>query len=266
MAAGASLFPYGRLVGDGSPHPLRNAGRLPAVLALHGFGGTPQEVELVMQAAAHNGLQAFAPLLPGHGTHARDLATTRYSDWYRAAEQALETLKQPLVVVGLSLGSLLAIELSVRYSGRIAGLVLLANACWLRAPFPRWALRLSRALSLPDIWLPKFGADIENTPARDSQLTYNVQPSRAAEEVLTAGDRAIQLLPSVHCPTLILHGALDRVCPCSNAWRAAVRMGTTDKRVLILPGSAHIITRDVDQDTALRAMKEFLSGLSASLP
>ena len=55
-----------------------------------------------------------------------------------------------------------------------------------------------------------------------------------------------QRLGQIRCPTLIIHGALDRVCPVSNAWRVAIQLGTKDVRVVILPRSQHIITRDVE--------------------
>jgi esterase/lipase len=62
----------------------------------------------------------------------------------------------------------------------------------------------------------------------------------------------------VKAPTLLLHGALDAVTPVSNAWRVAVRLGTVDKRVVILPRSRHIVTRDVERDVVRREIAQFL--------
>src|SRR5689334_5660721 len=91
----------------GDPSPVRVDGKGPAVLALHGYGGTPFEVRLVVEVAQELGLAAYAPLLPGHGTHARELARTRFPDWLAAAETALDSLvgsSGHAVVAGLSLG------------------------------------------------------------------------------------------------------------------------------------------------------------------
>ena len=79
----------GGLIGEGAPAAIERAGKSPAVLALHGFTGTPLEVELAVDVAAELGLAACAPLLPGHGTHARDLASRKFRDWIVAEARAL---------------------------------------------------------------------------------------------------------------------------------------------------------------------------------
>src|SRR5882724_7024943 len=94
----------GALMGEGSPAPLQVSGEPPAVLALHGFGGTPLEIALVVEVAQELGLRAVAPLLPGHGTHTRELVHTNYNDWLRAANVTLDSLVRPgskAIVVGL---------------------------------------------------------------------------------------------------------------------------------------------------------------------
>src|SRR5262245_9351994 len=152
----------------GDPSPVRIDGKGPAVLALHGYGGTPFEVRLVVEVARELGLAAYAPLLPGHGTHASDLARTRFPDWLGAAETALESLLPQAgsaVVVGLSLGSLIAAHLAVSRK-EVCGVGMLANATKLFFPFPDLALRLVERLHLADFSVPKIGADIADAEAR----------------------------------------------------------------------------------------------------
>jgi carboxylesterase len=257
----ARFKPSGDLVGPGSPRALELDGAAPPVLALHGFGGTPLEVELVVDVARALGLAASAPLLPGHGTHARELAKSTWKDWEAAAAQAFERLaaRGPVLVTGLSLGSLLAAHLAATRPERVRALVLLANAAWLSAPFPRWPLEAIRALGVRDFWMPKAGPDIADPQARRTHLTYDAQPVHAAFEVLDAGRLVRAELGRVTCPTLIVHGARDRVCPVSNAHRAAGLVGTSDRRVVILPRSRHIVTRDVDRAELERELTQFFS-------
>ncbi len=233
-------------------------GLLPGVLGIHGFGGTSEEVRLVVDVAAELGRKALAPLLPGHGTHADDLAKTRFSDWVLAAERSLEELGAPSIVVGLSLGSLLATHLAVTQSSKVRGLVLLANAFWLKSPFPAWPLGAVSRLGLPDFRLPKVAADIADPEARRTHLTYGEHPVRAAAEVQRAGVLMRERLQEVRVPTLIVHGKRDRVCSVANAERVRERLGSTDVRVVILPRSRHIITRDVDRDLLAKELRAFL--------
>ena len=251
----------GRLVGPGDPSPVLVDGAAPAVLGIHGFGGTPLEVGLVADVARAAGRRVHLPLLPGHGTHADELARVRWEDWSAAVEAALDRVSspgEPCVVVGLSLGSVLATHLAVTRPERVRALVLLANAFWLSAPFPAWALRLVGALGLPDFRMPKVAADIADPEARRTHLTYGEHPVHAAVEVERAGARMRARLGDVRIPTLLVHGARDRVCPVRNADRVAERLGTRDVRVVILPRSRHILTRDLERAEVARELTRFL--------
>jgi carboxylesterase len=261
----AARLPRGSLMGEGVADPLSVPGRAPSVLALHGFTGTPQEVGLVVEVARELGLAAVAPLLPGHGQRVSDLAPLRFADWLAAADAQYQELSRngPVVLAGLSMGAVLSFELAARYPDTTAGVVAMANAVWLRSPWPSLALKLADRLRLPDFWMPKSGPDLGDREQRAIHLTYNAQPVRAAVSLLRAGERVSAELHRVRAPTLLLHGALDAVTPVSNAWRVAVRLGSTQKRTVILPRSKHILTRDVERD---RVRQELLSFLRTIAP
>ncbi|MBM4363092.1 MAG: alpha/beta fold hydrolase [Deltaproteobacteria bacterium] len=255
----------GALQGPGDPRPRRAEGRGPAVLALHGYGGTPLEVELVVDAARAVGLAAHAPLLPGHGVHASELSRTRYTDWLDGAERALDELAPggaPVIIVGLSMGSLLAAELALRHGDRVVGLGMLANATRLFEPYPAALLRTLDRVGLRDFSIPKSGADIADPAARASHATFGVQPIGGAIEVLRAGERLEPHLRSLRCPALVAHGARDHVCPVANAHRVARALGGSYVRVLVLPRSFHIVTRDLDRELLAGELQTFLARVS----
>ncbi len=254
----------GSLMGEGVAEPLVLAGRPPTVLAFHGLTGTPQEVALVVEAAAELGLAAEAPLLPGHGKRVLDLAPTRFSDWLAAAEQDYARVAQrgPVIVAGLSMGALLALHLAKNHRENVVGVIALANAMWLHRPWPTLPLKLLDRLGAPDFWMPKAGADLGDREQRAIHLTYNAQPVHAAISLLRAGEALSNELHRVIAPALLLHGALDAVTPVDNAWRVAVRLGSLQKRTVILPRSRHILTRDVERDTVKRELTAFLTPLA----
>lgn len=256
----------GVLTGPGDPSPIDLPGGDPAVLAIHGYGGTPLEVALVTEVAASLGLRAHAPLLPGHGTHARELARTRFSDWYRAANAALDRVAKPgapVIVTGLSLGSLLAAHLAAERPGDVRALAMLANATRLTQP-SAVLLRIIDRLGIPDFALPKVGADIADPEMRATHLTYGLQPIHAAIEVLRAGERTQALLGKIRCPAFVAHGSGDHVCPVGNARRVAEALGSRNVQVVILPRSFHIITRDFDRETLRGELKRFFKHVIAA--
>lgn len=261
--AGALTYRTGELMGQGSAQRLSVEGNAPVWLALHGYCGTPEEMRLVVELAAELGFAAGAPVLAGHGSHARDLAHLSYADWLDGVRPALMAAAErgPVLVFGLSLGSLLAVELALAFPERILGLVLLSNAFFL-SPFPAWPLRCVDKLGLPDFGVPKAYSDIGDPEARRTHLTYSAQPVRPAISLVRAADRLFERLPELRSPTLIVHGAKDRLCPVSNAWRVAERMGTPDVRVVVLPRSHHIVTRDFDREQLRSELRQFVRRLT----
>jgi carboxylesterase len=257
---------YGRLVGAGDPSAIRIEGAAGhgGLLALHGFAGTPNEVRILTDVAARLGLSARAPRLAGHDSDVRHLMKVGWDDWLSSATSALfelsDTTAGRVVVAGLSMGALLAAHLAARHAERVAGLIALANATWLRLPSPALVLHLCEVLRPfgNHFYVPKASADIRDAEARRRHLTYDVTPIHGAVEVLRAGRQVRAELSGVTCPTLVIHGALDKVCPPSNATRFANALGTKDVEVAIMQHSGHIVSADSDRAQVARLTQGFV--------
>jgi carboxylesterase len=257
---------YGRLLGSGDPSSIRVEGRAGygGLIAFHGFAGTPNEVRALTDVAARLGLFARAPRLPGHDDDVRHLLKTGWNDWEKGAANAFcelsDAARGPVIVAGLSMGALLAAHLAARYPDRVAGLIALANATRLRLPSPALILTFFDMLRPfgNAFYVPKASADIRDPDARRRHLTYDVTPIHGAVEVLRAGRRVYAELPRVTCPTLVIHGVLDQVCPPSNARCFARALGTSDVEVALMPNSGHIVSADVDRAEVARLVEAFV--------
>jgi carboxylesterase len=67
------------------------------------------------------------PLLPGHGTHWRDLSQTTWMDWYACADDAFATLRaqsNQVFLAGLSMGAALCLRLAEQHGADVSGLTL----------------------------------------------------------------------------------------------------------------------------------------------
>lgn len=246
---------------------LEARGRGPAVLALHGFGATTQEVELIVDIARDLGLAALAPLLPGHGTSVHDLARTRFADWRGAAERALLELRRvhrQVMVVGASMGSLIALDLAADFTD-VVGVGVLGSPIRLRWPYPSLALAAMSFLRIPDFTIPKSGPDILDPEARRTQVTYSEQPAHAGNDLRLAGRRVEGRLGKISCPAFVAHGKADRVCPVDNARIVHAGLGTPsgEKELLILERSHHIITRDLERGILRRELSRFIERVAA---
>lgn len=246
---------------------LQVPGRSPAVLALHGFGATPHEVHVVVEIAARLGLRALAPLLPGHGSSVYDLARTRFADWRGAAERALGELygaAGPVIIVGSSMGALLALDLAADLPERVAGIAVLGAPLRLPWPYPSAALAVMARLGLPDFVVRKTGPDILDPEGRRTQVTYSEQPAHAGNDLRLAGRRIEGRLGLVRCPAFVAHGRHDHVSPVRNARRVYTGLGTVPwrKELLILARSYHIITRDVERALLAARLASFIERLA----
>ncbi|HWO09428.1 MAG TPA: alpha/beta fold hydrolase [Polyangiaceae bacterium] len=255
--------PRAAMLGGAPLGTLLVSGGSPSLLALHGFGATTQEVAMVVDIARQLGLAARAPLLPGHGSSVHELARTRYADWLGAAARALRELSNaaaPVIVVGSSMGSLLALDLAADFPDLVAGVGVLGCPIRLGWPWPSLALAAVELLGIPDFTLRKSGPDIRDPVARRTQVTYGEQPAHAGNEVRRAGHRVERRLGSVVCPAFVAHGREDHVCPVRNARLVHEKLGTpvSQKELLILERSYHIITRDLERDLLATRLTGFI--------
>lgn len=99
---------------------VRYADRTPvALLYIHGYGASRAEGEFVVDRLAQT-LKAntYYMRLPGHGTNPDDHASVRYTDYLDAAEEAYQMtrlLGDRVIIVGTSMGGLLAAYLGSRH-------------------------------------------------------------------------------------------------------------------------------------------------------
>lgn len=251
-----------RMLGRGETEMFAE-GRAPALLAFHGFGGTVAELRPVLDAVAGAGVAVDAALLPGHGTRVEHLQEQTFDTWVDASRRRMATVALRhgrFVLFGFSLGSLIAMQLAAEHPEGLAGLVVLGSAVTLHpvmnVPFALWE-RLGR--DLPDAYLRKpQPGNLIDASAMDSLVTYDLNPIRAAHQVYLAGARVRAVAGRILCPTLVLHGRHDRVCPWKNALWVTEHLGTRDVRVRILERSAHVVCCDGERAEVSRETLAFL--------
>ncbi|HEY2959578.1 MAG TPA: alpha/beta fold hydrolase [Actinomycetota bacterium] len=215
------------------------------VLLLHGFTGSPQGLRLWGEALHRGGLTVHCPLLPGHGTHWRDLAITAYPAWEEASLAGLSLLTErceQVVVCSLSFGGALALHLAAQRPHEVQGVV--AVNPWLYLNDRRLALLPVLKHVVPTA--RGIGSDIADSPLRE--LAYKRVPLKAL-----AAARALQALVTAELgkvaqPLLIYVSRQDHVVPPGNTTFIAERAASTDVEVVWLERSYHVATLDCERD------------------
>jgi carboxylesterase len=235
------------------------------VLLIHGLTGTPYEVRPFARALAQRGFAVRAPRLRGHDD-LHTLETVTWRQWYAGVEAAFDELRdggrRRTVVLGFSLGALLALRLAALRPRELHGLVSVS----VPLSMPGWQksaiFALARMRRHP--WLgglvgvlPRAGPDVRIEREFRSSPSLRAFPWPALAELAALQDEVGELLPLVRAPLLLLHGAYDHVAPPEGSARVAQRVGSVTVRRILLPSSFHIVALDLDRARACAEVVEF---------
>jgi carboxylesterase len=214
----------------------------------------------------------------GHATRVAELAETSWLDWYASATdgaRALGTAAPRLVVIGLSMGSLLALHLAIERPDVVAGVVLLSPAASLRRATVRRLSHFLRMLGALDarsaglrtrlarVLFPKTGSDISDPEVRATHPGYRQIPLRALLNILMLQRLVAREAPRLTQPALVVHAAQDHTCSIGAARILYDRLGSKEKRFVRLERSFHVVTVDCERTTVRREVRAFVDALAA---
>jgi carboxylesterase len=227
------------------------------VLLVHGFNGSRAdfaEMEAVLQA---QGMLTHTMLLPGHGTHVRDLMAMGWADWAQAVHQEVTALKQRcdvVFLVGHSMGGALALHTAAHEE--VAGVV---SMCAPLSLYPGIALGVHLAKWVTPV-LPTIREDVRNPQAR-RDYTRTVYRWTALSPVASLLRFLPQLraeLPRVRVPALIMAATHDHVVPASNGRKIYDLIGSRQKELMTLHRSYHVIMKDYDREEVFAKTVAFM--------
>jgi len=231
------------------------------VLLLHGFTSSLATVDRLLAPLEERGIPYALPTLRGHGTRAEDLRGVTWHHWYEDGERALDTLLDRcarVVVMGLSMGGLVALHLAALRPERLAGLALVAPA--LRLDIAGAALIPLLARTGRHAAVDPLRAFEDRSLATDS-TNYLDAPIAAVHSLVQFGKLVERELPRVRVPLLILYPSRDRVVRPESARIIHERSGTpaAQKRLLAFERSGHEMLQDRQRDEVVAAIMTFIA-------
>ena len=226
------------------------------VLLLHGFTATPTEMQLISHYFFNNGLTVSAPLLPGHGTTPADCNRYRWQHWANYATIALAELQDQctrVFVGGLSMGALLSLYLAAKVAG-IQGILSYAPAIKVsdRRQF------LAPVIKIFKRTVNKSSARTPNREIDAIRWAYDVYPTRAAHELLKLQVEVKHLLPDISAPLLIVYSTADERIKTDGIDLLMKKVGSSEKEVVKLKQSGHIITLDKEWEIVAQKSLQFI--------
>jgi carboxylesterase len=155
---------------------------------------------------------------------------------------------------GLSMGGLLSLLLA---SERLVdALVVVGVPLWLPAPIP-WLVPYVKH-RVPFL-RKNAGSDIQDDAARARHPSYDRMPLHAVHELIKLQAVVRRRLRQINAPILVAHGRLDRTANPRDAQRIFDTVASSERELLWLAGSGHVVPVDRDGPQLARAAAAFLA-------
>lgn len=246
---------------------------LPTAVFIHGAQNDHSVWALQTRYFAHHGFSVLAVDLPGHGRSGGSALprVELMADWLNALMDAAGVTKA--ILIGHSMGSLIALEAAARHSDRIAGIALVGTAYPMKvSPLLLDTAREREpvAIDMVNIWshssiaqkpsAPAPGFYVQGGSRRLMQRITQRNPNHVFFTDFSAcndyanGERAAAALK---CPSLFLLGRKDMMTPPKAAASLSAAMPTA--KTVALDGSGHALMAE-QPDQVLDALFDFATG------
>lgn len=241
------------------------------VLFLHGIGGNRDS--FAEQMGRYPGWRTLAWDMPGYGA-SPPIAPLSFAALAEAVVAVLDAERcAAAVLVGHSLGGMIAQETAARFPARVAGLVLFATSSafggrddTFKQEFLAQRLApLDRGKTMPEIAdelvAGLFGPDPADAVRRRAVASMAAIPAAAYREALSAivTFNRTDDLARIACPTLVLAAEHDRLAPPKTMERMAQRIPGAVYRCLA--GAGHLANFETPAAFD-RVLDDFLATLS----
>jgi alpha-beta hydrolase superfamily lysophospholipase len=238
------------------------------VLLAHGYGEHIARYQHVADALVAGGSAVYGPDHVGHGRSAGDRVVVHdfervVDDLHQVAELAQsEHPGLPVVLVGHSMGGMIAARYAQRYGDELAGLVLSGPAIGEMAvaalldfdPIPEIAIDVD-TLSRD----PKVGADYAADP-----LVWHGAFKRPTVEAMLAAKQRIDEGPGFgDLPLLYVHGGDDQLVPLDATRPTVQRVGGSDVTERIYDGARHEVFNETNKDEVIGEVVAFVERVTS---
>ncbi|HYE02941.1 MAG TPA: alpha/beta fold hydrolase [Phycisphaerales bacterium] len=253
-------------------YEVHGAGR--PILLVHGFPLSSQMWTPIVQRLKSR-YRMIVPDVRGHGLSESSPKTsiTQMADDLAAILDRVNE-RNPVVVVGLSMGGYIALEFFRRHRPRVRGLVLADTRAAADSPEKarERALIAQRVLAEGSLVLAESMTNklfAPDAPA-DMKEVWKERISHAKPEGVAAAltamaqrEDSIALLPTIDVPTLVIVGEHDAITPVDEV--RAMQQSIPGSELVVVPGAGHL--SPVEQpDRVAEALKQFMARVKGASP
>ncbi len=247
----------------GKPFVLGTVNRHPfGVVVCHGYLAAPAEIRELSENLVAAGHVVYGVRLSGHGTDPAQLAQTGRADWRRSLERGVAAMRaayDQVVIVGFSMGGLLAIEAAANLPD-ICGVVAINSPLHLQD-------RASLLVPTVDAWnsvahaLHLDGLRFSSVPNHPEwpAINYLSNPVSAIHELERLMHDVRLSAPLVQAPAMLVQADGDPVIVPTSVEELHGLLGSSDKTIHRLALNRHVIVRGEGSEHVSALILDFLA-------
>jgi carboxylesterase len=222
-------------------------------ILVHGFTGSPADLEPLANHLQSTGYLVESPVLYGHGGSKEDLRKATVSSWVHSVEpvvkRALES-GEHVHLVGFSLGAM--ISAIVAGHCEVNSVTMLAPAVYYTGTSQ---LFHEMASAIKAVWNRGDGGRDYVRSRVDKMSTAPLESVRHFRRLIQMGKTA---LPKVTQPLCIVQGMHDQIVDPKGAEYALQTVSSLDKEIHYLQHSGHMLCQESESDTVNQLVAQFL--------
>lgn len=212
------------------------------ILLIHGFAGGRREVLSLGLNLKQQGYKVVMPVLAGHENGYLYMSKFGYKDWLKSVEEAYKTLAKEvdeIIVIGFSMGGLLAVNLEQKYN--VKALITI------NTPIYHWNF-------------PQIVKNIKNDTKKFSKIymvTCVDKPVNSLLEFKIFLRKSKPLIPKIKCPILVIQTMDDDTSIPKSTDYFKNKIG--DKcTVKIIEKGGHVVLCSQYKDKVITEVEEYL--------
>lgn len=229
-----------------------------AILLIHGFTGTHYEMVPLEKFLVSKGYYVRNITLPGHETTIDDMATIKWEEWVKYAQNQLEDLckdYEKVFIGGLSMGGAITLYLGAN-NPHIAGIIVMA------APYKPVDWRMLAVRILPIHIFFKYKRNVEtgweDIDSLKSHKSYGIYPLRSIAELHKLLVRVKKLVPRIAIPTLVVQSKNDLSIPTKFPSWIYANIESSDKELEWIEKGGHVIPKDAGRFQLFEIIEKWL--------
>ena len=234
-----------------------------ALVVVHGLGEHSGRYDNLLNALSDSGVSVYACDSRGFGRSAgKRGCVSSFADYVDDQKIFIDMLKSanpktPLLMLGHSLGGLIAFKYALEYGSSISGIILSSPAFVFTGKVAGWKKALARLFSKikPDFSLSSssdfagLSHDLEYVEScKDDPLLHNMVSARLYTEFMETSSECMSRAFEFNPPVLIFHGNADPIIDYKGSETIFERVSSRDKEIRIFDGLYHKTMNEIPEE------------------